>query len=144
MLTHIIYATCAVDCRVLCSLAQSHCTLKPGGKYQLKEDSGRDVLHLSQACLHQPQGGKNFLQVIEGSNTYAIACLQKDKSEFASFDLFFKTGSCSFHNKGTSEIHLTGYFEPDGMPDDLEDEESEEEEEEEEEVEPTPKKQKKK
>eukprot|EP00913_Durusdinium_trenchii_P024241 g22760.t1 len=121
-----------------------------------QENSGGDVLHLSQACLSQPQAGKNFLQVIEGDKTYSIACLQKDgfisgkkrrsgrlatvalnssqdKSEFASFDLFFRTGTCTFHNKGASEMHLTGYFEPDGMPDDLEDEESEEEEEEEEE-----------
>ncbi|CAE7705554.1 FKBP46, partial [Symbiodinium necroappetens] len=95
------------------------------------------------ACLHQPTAGKNFLQVVDGAKSYSIACLQKDKSEYASFDLFFRTGTCSFHNKGSSEMHLTGYFEPDGMPDDDEEEEEEEEEEDEEE-EPPPKKLKKK
>ncbi|CAE7227004.1 elavl2 [Symbiodinium natans] len=104
------------------------CQLKPGAKFQVKADAGGDVLHLSQACLHQPTAGKNFLQVVDGATSYSIACLQKDKSEYASFDLFFRTGTCSFHNKGSSEMHLTGYFEPDGMPDDDEEEEEEEEE----------------
>lgn len=31
--------------------------------------------------------------MIEGEKSYAIACLQKDKNEFCSFDLFFRTGS---------------------------------------------------
>ncbi|CAE7193678.1 FKBP43 [Symbiodinium sp. CCMP2456] len=119
------------------------CQLKPGAKFEVKAEEGGDVLHLSQACLHQPTAGKNFLQVVDGAKSYSIACLQKDKSEYASFDLFFRTGTCSFHNKGSSEMHLTGYFEPDGMPDDDEEEEEEEEEEDEEE-EPPAKKPKKK
>eukprot|EP00933_Yihiella_yeosuensis_P046429 TRINITY_DN41953_c0_g1_i1.p2 TRINITY_DN41953_c0_g1~~TRINITY_DN41953_c0_g1_i1.p2 ORF type:complete len:130 (+),score=52.36 TRINITY_DN41953_c0_g1_i1:76-465(+) len=124
------------------------CALAPGKKVAIEENAGGQVLHLSQACLHAPQDGKNFLQVVEGNQTYAIACLQKGKSEYASFDLFFRAGSCSFVNKGASEIHLTGYFEPDGMGDD-EGEESEEdmmeddEEEESEEEAPPPAKKKK-
>eukprot|EP00930_Biecheleria_cincta_P087286 TRINITY_DN76534_c0_g1_i1.p1 TRINITY_DN76534_c0_g1~~TRINITY_DN76534_c0_g1_i1.p1 ORF type:complete len:133 (-),score=50.34 TRINITY_DN76534_c0_g1_i1:94-492(-) len=119
------------------------CQLKPGETYAVKANAGGEVLHLSQACLHQPQDGKNFLQVADGKQTYAIACLQKGKFEYASFDLFFRAGNCSFKNKGTSEIHLTGYFEPDSLGD-LEEEEEEdmleddEEEEESEEAPPPP------
>ncbi|CAE8675877.1 unnamed protein product, partial [Polarella glacialis] len=124
------------------------CQLKPGEKFAVKGESGGEVLHLSQACLHQPADGKNFLQVINGKDTYAISCLQKGKSEYASFDLFFRAGNCSFVNKGSSEMHLTGYFEPDGVPEDGEEGEEEEdceedEEEEEEEEEPPAKKTKK-
>mmetsp|Transcript_57432 Transcript_57432/g.101945 ORF Transcript_57432/g.101945 Transcript_57432/m.101945 type:complete len:130 (+) Transcript_57432:46-435(+) len=124
------------------------CHIKPGDKFSVAAGTGGEVLHLSQACLHEPKDGKNFLQVNDGKATYAIACLKKGKEETASFDLFFRTGSCSFLNTGSSEIHLTGYFEPDGMGDDEDEEEEEEdddeeEEDEEEEMEPPPKKAKK-
>jgi len=85
--------------------------LKPGQKHPVESAAG-DILHLSQACLHQPKGGKNYLQVTDNEKTYAIACLEKDKVEHASFDLFFSTGSCIFSCKGDTEVHLTGYFEP--------------------------------
>eukprot|EP00747_Dinoflagellata_sp_TGD_P183538 gnl/TRDRNA2_/TRDRNA2_38472_c0_seq1.p1 gnl/TRDRNA2_/TRDRNA2_38472_c0~~gnl/TRDRNA2_/TRDRNA2_38472_c0_seq1.p1 ORF type:complete len:125 (+),score=43.72 gnl/TRDRNA2_/TRDRNA2_38472_c0_seq1:96-470(+) len=119
------------------------CVLKPGAKHAVKEEEG-DVLHLSQACLHQPSDGKNWLQVVDSKKSYAIACLEKGKTEYASFDLFFRAGTCSFMNKGQSEVHLTGYFEPEGpgMDDEGEEEEDVDEDEEEEE-EPPPKKKKK-
>jgi hypothetical protein len=85
-----------------------------------------DVLHLSQACLHQPKAGKNYLQVQVGGTTYSIACLEKDKREHECFDLFFDSAETMFVSKGDSEIHLIGYIEPAGDGDD-EDEEEEEE-----------------
>lgn len=97
--------------------------LKPGKKESVKTTEG-DILHLSQACLNAPKGGKNYLQVTEGETTYAIACLEKDKAEHCSFDLFFSTGDCTFSNKGDSEVHLTGYFEPEPSGD-MEDDEEE-------------------
>lgn len=99
--------------------------LKPGQKVPVESADG-DILHLSQACLHAPKGGKNYLQVTDNEKTYVVACLEKDKVEHASFDLFFSTASCSFSSKGDSEVHLTGYFEP---SQDLGDEEEEEEDE---------------
>merc|ERR1712176_475267 len=104
------------------------CQLRPGEKYMVKAEDG-NVLHLSQACLNKPTEGKNYLQVVDGSNKYAIAVLEKGKSEYASLDLFFRVGQCGFLNKGASEIHLTGYFEPDNMDEDGDDDEEEEEEE---------------
>jgi nucleophosmin 1 len=97
--------------------------LKAGQKVPVESADG-DILHLSQACLHTPKGGKNYLQVTDNEKTYVIACLEKDKVEHASFDLFFSTASCSFSCKGDSEVHLTGYFEP---AQDMDDEEEEEE-----------------
>jgi len=103
------------------------CQLKPGDKQEVESKDG-EVLHLSQACLHSPQPGKTVLQVQDGKDIFALAMLAKGKVEYASFDLFFKAGQCTFINKGTSELHLTGYFEP--KAEDMEDEEEEEEEEE--------------
>eukprot|EP00929_Paragymnodinium_shiwhaense_P016468 TRINITY_DN124848_c0_g1_i1.p1 TRINITY_DN124848_c0_g1~~TRINITY_DN124848_c0_g1_i1.p1 ORF type:complete len:131 (-),score=54.03 TRINITY_DN124848_c0_g1_i1:79-471(-) len=103
------------------------CQLKPGVPFKLEANGAREVLHLSQACLHSPGEKKTFVQVIDGKQKYAIVSLQKGKAEYASFDLFFRPGQCSFVCTGDSEVHLTGYFEPD-VDDGDDDEEGEEEE----------------
>jgi len=87
------------------------CVLKPGQKNKINI-SESDVLHLSQACLHQPAGGKNHLQVTAQGATYSIAILEKDKKEHETFDLFFDSADTVFSCKGNSEVHLTGYIEP--------------------------------
>jgi len=85
--------------------------VKPGQKHPVKiEDS--DVLHLSQACLHEPKDGKNYLQVEVDGTSYSIACLEKGKREHDCLDLFFDSKKTSFTCKGNSEIHLMGYIEP--------------------------------
>jgi nucleophosmin 1 len=99
------------------------CILKPGAKAKIENPEG-DILHLSQACLHNPQDGKNYIQAEVQGKTYAIACLERNKKEHDSFDLFFNPDSCAFSNNGKSEVHLTGYFEPD---EDMDDESGEEE-----------------
>jgi len=98
------------------------CVLKPGQKKAV-DVGDSDVLHLSQACLHDPKQGKNYLQVEVSGTTYSIACLEKDRREHDCLDLFFDSTTTSFVCKGTSEIHLMGYIEPS----DFHDEESEEE-----------------
>merc|ERR1711879_345730 len=102
------------------------CHLQPGKKFMLKANEGGNVLHLSQACLRRPMEGKNWLMVIDGKSRYAIACLEKGKTEFVSFDLFFLAGQYGF-NRGDSEVHLTGFWDLNDMRDDMEDEEEEEE-----------------
>jgi len=99
------------------------CVLKPGQKNKINI-SESDVLHLSQACLHQPAGGKNHLQVTAQGATYSIAILEKDKKEHETFDLFFDSADTVFSCKGNSEVHLTGYIEPtdEGMEDSEEEE----------------------
>eukprot|EP00927_Polykrikos_kofoidii_P006608 TRINITY_DN12679_c0_g1_i2.p1 TRINITY_DN12679_c0_g1~~TRINITY_DN12679_c0_g1_i2.p1 ORF type:complete len:247 (+),score=72.14 TRINITY_DN12679_c0_g1_i2:68-808(+) len=104
------------------------CTLKPGQKEKVESSKG-NILHLSQACLHDPKDGKNYIKAEVEGKTYAVACLEKGKSEHESFDLFFNPSQCAFSSSGKSEVHLTGYFEPD-EGDDLEEEEEEEEEQE--------------
>jgi nucleophosmin 1 len=94
------------------------CVLKPGQKKKI-DITEADVLHLSQACLHEPAGGKNHLQVTAQGTTYSIAILEKDKKEHETFDLFFDSADTVFSCNGKSEIHLTGYIEPtdEGMED---------------------------
>lgn len=98
------------------------CVLKPGSKQKVENPEG-DILHLSQACLHDPKDGKNYVQAIVAGKAYSIACLEKGRKEHDSFDLFFNPQECCFSNSGKSEVHLTGYFEPD---EDGEESESEE------------------
>jgi len=81
-------------------------------------------LHLSQACLHNPQDGKNYIQAEVNGTTYSIACLEKGKKEHDSFDLFFDPTTCAFKNQGKSEVHMTGYFEPDEGDDEGSEEEA--------------------
>jgi hypothetical protein len=102
------------------------CTLQPGQKKTVESPKG-NILHLSQACLNEPKDGKNYVQAEVEGKTYAVACLEKGKNEHESFDLFFNPSQCAFSSSGKSEVHLTGYFEPD-EGDDLEEEEEEEEE----------------
>jgi len=97
------------------------CVLKPGQKKPVNVGSS-DVLHLSQACLHNPQGGKNFLQVQVKGTTYSIACLEKDKREHDCLDLFFDSEETTFVSKGNSEIHLMGYIEPSDFHEESEEE----------------------
>mmetsp|Transcript_117790 Transcript_117790/g.186501 ORF Transcript_117790/g.186501 Transcript_117790/m.186501 type:complete len:320 (-) Transcript_117790:185-1144(-) len=98
------------------------CVLKPGQKGPAK-CSESDILHLSQACLHQPKAGKNYLQVQREGKVYSVACLEKDKREHECFDLFFEGADTTFISKGDSEIHLMGYIEPlDGGMEDSEEE----------------------
>eukprot|EP00929_Paragymnodinium_shiwhaense_P029013 TRINITY_DN16722_c0_g1_i1.p2 TRINITY_DN16722_c0_g1~~TRINITY_DN16722_c0_g1_i1.p2 ORF type:complete len:324 (+),score=146.98 TRINITY_DN16722_c0_g1_i1:73-972(+) len=88
------------------------CVLSPGQKKTVESPEG-EILHLSQACLHNPNDGKNYIQAEVSGTTYSIACLEKGKKEHDSFDLFFDPTTCAFKNQGKSEVHLTGYFEPD-------------------------------
>jgi len=91
--------------------------LKAGQKKKVQAPEG-EVLHLSQGCLHEPKAGTNYVQAEVKGVTYSIACLEKGKQEHISFDLFFSAGETTFVNKGSSEVHLTGYFEPDQAEDD--------------------------
>jgi len=99
------------------------CVLSPGQKKTVESPEG-EILHLSQACLHNPQDGKNYIQAEVNGTTYSIACLEKGKKEHDSFDLFFDPTTCAFKNQGKSEVHMTGYFEPDEGDDEGSEEEA--------------------
>lgn len=102
--------------------------MKPGKKEKVEVPEA-EIWHLSQVCLHEPKPGKNYVQVEVKGTTYTLACLEKDKVEHNSLDLFFGPEDATFTNKGNSEVHLVGYLEPMDNEGD-EDEEGEEEEEE--------------
>merc|ERR1712129_488972 len=101
--------------------------LKPAKKENVSVPEG-DVWHLSQACLHEPKAGKNYIQVEVRGETYTLTHLEKDKVEHNALDLFFGSEGATFGVKGNSEVHLLGYLEPAEEKED-EEEESEEEEE---------------
>mmetsp|Transcript_88483 Transcript_88483/g.255231 ORF Transcript_88483/g.255231 Transcript_88483/m.255231 type:complete len:454 (+) Transcript_88483:62-1423(+) len=107
------------------------CVLKPGKKERVNVPDG-EVWHLSQVCVHDPKPGKNYVQVEVKGTAYTLVCLEKDKVEHNSLDLFFGPEDAVFSTSGKSEVHLLGYLEPmdDGgdMSGDDEDEEEEEEE----------------
>jgi len=91
--------------------------VKPGTWTQGKAPEG-EILHVSQACLHEPKPGKTYLQIQVSGTTYTVACLEKDKREHDALDLMFAPEDApKFCAKGSSEIHLVGYVEPEQASD---------------------------
>ncbi|CAK0836449.1 unnamed protein product [Prorocentrum cordatum] len=91
--------------------------VKPGTWTQGKAPEG-EILHVSQACLHDPKPGKTYLQIQVSGTTYTVACLEKDKREHDALDLMFAPEDApKFCAKGSSEIHLVGYVEPEQASD---------------------------
>jgi len=103
--------TLRVQLRILGLMAFWGCVLKPNVKTKVDKSEG-DVLHLTQACLQSPKEGKNYVNAEVAGVSYALACLEKGKEEHNGFDLLFNSKQLAFLNKGQSEVHLTGYFEP--------------------------------
>eukprot|EP00914_Ancora_sagittata_P020682 GHVO01040800.1.p1 GENE.GHVO01040800.1~~GHVO01040800.1.p1 ORF type:complete len:299 (-),score=90.61 GHVO01040800.1:256-1125(-) len=92
-------------------------------KPALVQSEEHKVLHVSSACLHEPKNNdKTTLYVENNKEQFACCTLQKDKAESAPLDLFLLTdGGSKFVVKGSGEVHLVGYFEPEGMEDDEDD-----------------------
>mmetsp|Transcript_21186 Transcript_21186/g.38672 ORF Transcript_21186/g.38672 Transcript_21186/m.38672 type:complete len:242 (-) Transcript_21186:24-749(-) len=87
--------------------------LRPGQSGTLELPNG-GILHLSQACLgDSPAAGTTFLQAKVHGETYNLCCLQKDVMASQTLDLFFSPGETTFLCKGTHELHISGYIEPD-------------------------------
>lgn len=97
--------------------------MKPGQTFKADLPEG-EFLHLSQICLQDPKAGKNYVQVQIGGKTINLVCLEKDKVEHQAVDLIFGPDSPSFLVKGSSEVHLAGYMEPN--EDDMGEEDEEE------------------
>jgi len=93
-------------------------SVKPGQTVTLEPEA--EVLHLSQACLADPKdGAKTYLSLDNEKGQFNLCVLQKDKCEHAALDLFLAGDSrTTFSVKGTSEVHLVGYWEPSAESDD--------------------------
>lgn len=74
------------------------CVIKPGKKEKVNVPEG-EVWHLSQMCLHEPKPGKNYVEATVKGAVYTLACLEKDKVEHNSVDLFFGPEDVIFSNK---------------------------------------------
>eukprot|EP01071_Lankesteria_metandrocarpae_P007637 Lankesteria_metandrocarpae@DN4737_c0_g1_i2.p1 len=88
--------------------------IKPSEIVPVASDEGQ-LLHLSQACLNKPSSGITYLQIITEGKKINVCALSKDKCEHAAFDLFIPCNSdVSFSVMGNNEVHVSGYFEPEG------------------------------
>ncbi|XP_011562751.2 46 kDa FK506-binding nuclear protein isoform X2 [Plutella xylostella] len=89
--------------------------------------------HISQAALDISTGDNEACQVmvVVESKNFLVATLQKTKQIQVPLDLYFKAGDAiSFLTNGKSNVHLTGYLDPEfeDMSGDEEEEEEDEEE----------------
>eukprot|EP01119_Soliformovum_irregulare_P007860 TRINITY_DN2040_c0_g1_i2.p1 TRINITY_DN2040_c0_g1~~TRINITY_DN2040_c0_g1_i2.p1 ORF type:complete len:193 (+),score=84.59 TRINITY_DN2040_c0_g1_i2:57-635(+) len=103
--------------------------LLPGKKYEQTCD---DNLNVTAAVLATTasHGGRNSVQAEVDGNVFTIANLKIDSKEQKSLDLFFEQGeSVTFFITGQDPIHLSGYYQPQEMPFDMDDEEGMDEEE---------------
>merc|ERR1719498_2130773 len=64
-----------------------------------------------------PAGSVAKVQLEQGGQSYAIACLREGGQEFCSLDLFLDSSDAKFAVKGKATVHLTGYFEADEAED---------------------------
>lgn len=85
--------------------------VKPGEKKSLDQE-GTDILHLSQVCLNNPKPGKTYVRAQVKCSSFTLACLELDKVEHDSLDLFFQPQDTSFTVQGPNEVHFVGYMEP--------------------------------
>jgi len=103
--------------------------LLPGKKYEQTCD---DNLNVTAAVLAATasHGGRNSVQAEVDGNVFTIANLKIESKEQKSLDLFFEQGeTVTFFITGSDPVHLSGYYQPQEMPFDMDDEEGMDEEE---------------
>ncbi|VWU51752.1 conserved protein, unknown function [Hepatocystis sp. ex Piliocolobus tephrosceles] len=75
---------------------------------------GYSVIHLSRACLNNPeQDGKLYVQVEDKNGCYNICCLQKNVCEDTPLDIFLMIDNdVKIKTSGNgNEVHVVGYYE---------------------------------
>ncbi|SBS98161.1 conserved Plasmodium protein, unknown function [Plasmodium ovale] len=96
---------------------------------------GYSVIHLSRACLNNPEDeGKLYVQVEDANGCYNICCLQKNVCEDTPLDIFLMIDNgVKVKTSGSkNEVHLVGYYEVSFGQDNLDDDDDEDFEEEDE------------
>eukprot|EP00444_Apocalathium_aciculiferum_P067552 CAMPEP_0183560730 /NCGR_PEP_ID=MMETSP0371-20130417/95659_1 /TAXON_ID=268820 /ORGANISM="Peridinium aciculiferum, Strain PAER-2" /LENGTH=171 /DNA_ID=CAMNT_0025769033 /DNA_START=45 /DNA_END=557 /DNA_ORIENTATION=+ len=103
--------------------------IAPGATATIESELG-DLLHLSQACLapDTPAGAGAKILVEQNGTSYAVAVLKEGGQDCCALDLFVDAKDTKLKVVGKATVHLTGYFEADGMDEDDDDDEEEEEE----------------
>ncbi|CAG9472151.1 unnamed protein product [Plasmodium vivax] len=92
---------------------------------------GYSVIHLSRACLNNPEDeGKLYVQVEDANGCYNICCLQKNVCEDTALDIFLMLDNeVKLKTSGSkNEVHIVGYYEVSFGQDHLDDEDEEDEE----------------
>ncbi|SCP03372.1 conserved Plasmodium protein, unknown function [Plasmodium malariae] len=92
---------------------------------------GYSVIHLSRACLNNPQDeGKLYVQVEDANGCYNICCLQKNVCEDTALDIFLMLeNDVKIKTSGSAnEVHIVGYYEVSFGQDNLDEDEEEFEE----------------
>eukprot|EP00826_Nyctotherus_ovalis_P004500 TRINITY_DN10984_c0_g1_i3.p1 TRINITY_DN10984_c0_g1~~TRINITY_DN10984_c0_g1_i3.p1 ORF type:complete len:229 (+),score=102.26 TRINITY_DN10984_c0_g1_i3:192-878(+) len=90
------------------------CIISEGKPYAFSKTSGFDVAHISNVSLSKDSGvGKTYLLLTREKETFTLACLQKDKVESHSLDLYLKSAQgVTLSVSGKGEMHVSGYLEP--------------------------------
>ena len=96
------------------------CIVTESKPYKIPSDSEYELLHLSNAALGKSSDqGKTYFMLDIGQKTYTLGCLQKDKVEMVSLDIFVKVSQkVKITVVGKGELHMTGYFEVADQDDD--------------------------
>merc|ERR1719491_1997376 len=86
--------------------------------------AARQLLHLSQACLDPsaPSGASSKVHVEQEGTSFAVALLKEGAQDCCSLDLFVDLKKAKLKVTGKAIVHLTGYFEPESLDMDLEEE----------------------
>lgn len=89
--------------------------LKPGQTVTVTPEDGGEILHISQVCMSKPvDNNRTYLKIVQGSQSFAVCVLQKDKQESCSVDIFLSTREAIklTLEGGKNELSVIGYFEP--------------------------------
>jgi len=91
------------------------CVVSEKKPYTVVKDSDLQVVHLSNIALSKSSGtGKTYLLITRQKETFTLACLQKDKVECHSLDLYLRLDQgITLSVSGEGEIHVTGYLDMD-------------------------------
>jgi len=95
--------------------------IKPNGSYKLEEEAGK-LLHLSTISLGTFKDGRSLLKVEheDSKQKVLVASLTPGQTESVSVDLFLNVlQNVTFHNEGSNELHLAGFFEVDMDEEDM-------------------------
>ncbi|SOV78477.1 conserved Plasmodium protein, unknown function [Plasmodium reichenowi] len=102
--------------------------VKPDETVVPEVKDGYSVIHLSRACLNNPEHeGKIYVQVEDGNGCYNICCLQKNVCEDTPLDIFLMLDNdVKIKTSGSSnEVHIVGYYEVSFGQDNLDEDEDE-------------------
>lgn len=89
------------------------CAISEKKPYAAPKGSNVQIAHITNVALSKTSDvGKTYLIVTKGKESFTLACLQKDKVESHSLDLYLTLDqNLTLTVSGKGEMHVTGYLE---------------------------------